>query len=187
MNRYTNAEMTDMHFVYGLANGNSLQAKRLYSEQFPNRRIPDRKTFVNIHQRFHDTGAFKSNGGSGRPMTIRTVELEENVLNMVEEDPSTFTRKIAEDLNIKEIPLATRNVIWFMHDGAPAHFSVVACEFLNATYPDHWIGRGGPHPWPARSPDLNPIDFFLWGYLKSLVYNTPVENEEDLRNRIVDG
>lgn len=98
MNRYTNAEMTDTHFVYGLANGNSLQAKRLYSERFSNR-IPDRRTFVNIHQRFHDTGAFKSNGGPGRPMTIRTVELEENVLNMVEEDPSTSTRKIAEDLN----------------------------------------------------------------------------------------
>ncbi|KMQ92230.1 hypothetical protein RF55_7819 [Lasius niger] len=38
---------------------------------------------------------------------------------------------------LEEIPLATRNVIWFMHDGAPEHFSVVAREFLNATYPDH--------------------------------------------------
>ena len=25
--------------------------------------------------------------------------------------------------------------------------------------------------WPPRSPDLNPCDFFLWGYLKSVVYN----------------
>ena len=49
-----------------------------------------------------------------------------------------------------------------MHDGAPAHFSLVAREFLNATYEDRWIGRGGPHLWPARSPDLNPLDFFLW-------------------------
>ena len=24
--------------------------------------------------------------------------------------------------------------------------------------------------WPARSPDLNPCDFCLWGYLKSKVY-----------------
>ena len=24
--------------------------------------------------------------------------------------------------------------------------------------------------WPPRSPDLNPCDYFLWGYLKSVVY-----------------
>ncbi|KAJ4433430.1 hypothetical protein ANN_15689 [Periplaneta americana] len=37
----------------------------------------------------------------------------------------------------------------------------------------------------ARSPDLTPLDFFLWGYVKSLVYETPVETEEDLRARIL--
>ena len=38
---------------------------------------------------------------------------------------------------------------------------------------------------PLRSPNLNPLDYFLWGHLKSLVYTTPIENENDLRNRIV--
>lgn len=32
---YKNAEMTDMHFMYGLADGNLLQARRLYIERFP--------------------------------------------------------------------------------------------------------------------------------------------------------
>lgn len=41
--------------------------------------------------------------------------------------------------------------------------------------------------WHARSPDLNPVDFFLLGHLKSLVYTTPIQNEENLRNRIIDG
>ena len=78
--------------------------------------------------------------------------------------------------------------MWFMHYGAPAHFSLVAREFLNATYyEDRWIGRDGPHLWPARSPDLNPLDFFLWGHLKSLVYTTGVENVEDLKNQIMQG
>ncbi|KYN32135.1 hypothetical protein ALC56_13513, partial [Trachymyrmex septentrionalis] len=36
-----------------------------------------------------------------------------------------------------------------------------------------------------RSPDLNPLDYFLWGHPKSLVYTTPIENENNLRNRIV--
>ncbi|KYN31570.1 hypothetical protein ALC56_14068 [Trachymyrmex septentrionalis] len=38
---------------------------------------------------------------------------------------------------------------------------------------------------PPRSPDLNPLDYFLWGHQKSLVYTTPIENENDLRNQIV--
>ncbi|PSN32148.1 hypothetical protein C0J52_23854, partial [Blattella germanica] len=52
-------------------------------------------------------------------------------------------------------------------------------------FPDRWIGRGGPIPWPARSPDLNPLDYFLWGYLKSLVFETPVETDMELIARVV--
>jgi hypothetical protein len=37
----------------------------------------------------------------------------------------------------------------------------------------------------ARSPDLTPMDYFLWGYPKSKVYDTKPENLEDLRQRIV--
>ena len=39
----------------------------------------------------------------------------------------------------------------------------------------------------ARSPDLNPLDFHLWGHLKSIVYATSIENAEVLRNRIEQG
>ena len=42
-----------------------------------------------------------------------------------------------------------------------------------------------PIPWSARSPDLNPLDYFLWGNLKSLVFETPVETNMELVGRIV--
>ncbi|KAJ4448374.1 hypothetical protein ANN_10390 [Periplaneta americana] len=45
--------------------------------------------------------------------------------------------------------------------------------------------RGGPIAWPPRSPDLNPLDLYLWGHLKSLVYSSPVPDLESLRNLIV--
>ncbi|GBL77102.1 hypothetical protein AVEN_12744-1 [Araneus ventricosus] len=35
-----------------------------------------------------------------------------------------------------------------------------------------WIGHGGPIACPSRSPDLFPIDFFLWGFLRTRVRNT---------------
>ena len=51
--------------------------------------------------------------------------------------------------------------MWFIHDGAPAHITTDVRHFLDATYPQYWIERGGPVTWPVRSPDLNTIDFFF--------------------------
>lgn len=75
--------------------------------------------------------------------------------------------------------------ITFQQDGAPPHYSVIVRNFLNTNYPGRWIGRRGPTEWPPRSPDLTPLDFFLWGYLKSKVYQTEPESLIDLRQRIV--
>lgn len=88
---------------------------------------------------------------------------------------------------LEDVPLYLRQQHWFMHDGAPAHFSILAREYLNTTYQNRWIGRGGPQFWPPRSPDLNSLDFYFWGHLKSLVYSTPIETLEQLRNRIIEG
>ncbi|GBL82217.1 hypothetical protein AVEN_252404-1 [Araneus ventricosus] len=67
------------------------------------------------------------------------------------------------------------------------------CTCLRSIYPKkdglvdpaRWIGRGGPVAWPPRSPVCNPLDFFFWGHMKSLVYQTPVDSAEDLVARIV--
>jgi hypothetical protein len=59
-------------------------------------------------------------------------------------------------------------------------------EFLDQVFQEHWIGRGGSAGWPARSPDLIPLDYFFWGYLKSLVYVEPIGSEEQLRQRIIE-
>ncbi|KAJ4435913.1 hypothetical protein ANN_18533 [Periplaneta americana] len=86
---------------------------------------------------------------------------------------------------LEDTPLINRQHIHFLHDGAPAHFSRTARRYLDRRFPDRWIVRGGPIAWPPRSPDLNPLDFYLWGHLKSLVYSSPVPDLESLRNRIV--
>ncbi|GBM97317.1 hypothetical protein AVEN_187547-1, partial [Araneus ventricosus] len=48
------------------------------------------------------------------------------------------------------------------------------------------IVYGGCIEWPPRSPDLNPLDFFLWGYIKQRVYTTSPPTLQELRNRITD-
>jgi transposase len=72
----------------------------------------------------------------------------------------------------------------FQQDGAPPHYSVAVRNWLNEKFPDRWIGRRGPIEWPARSPDLSPPDFFLWGYLKNIVYKDRPTTLDVLRERI---
>ena len=56
---------------------------------------------------------------------------------------------------------------------------------LTATFGARWISRAGPTALPARSPDLTCLDFFLWSYINSMVYETDIDFEEDLLARIV--
>jgi hypothetical protein len=57
-------------------------------------------------------------------------------------------------------------------------------NFLNDSFPNCWIGRGGAINWPARSPDLAPCDFFLWGHLKSKIYKRRHPDINSLREAI---
>lgn len=314
---YSVEELADMHFIYGRANGNTVLAVRLYVERFPNRRIPNRKTFSRIHARLRETGSLKPCTSSGRPQYVRTVQREERILQIVEANPESSTRRIGRmervshmtvqrilhdnllypyhlqrvqalsvedyaprlrfctwflnkcNLNhsfhssvlftdeagftrdgiinfhnnhlwadenphgiiqsrhqqrfsinvwagiigdyligpvvlpnrldglsyldflqnglpplLEEVPIETRQQMWFMHDGAPAHFRREVREYLNETYHNKWIGRGGPRAWPPRSPDLNPLDYYLWGHLKNMVYSVPISNVQILRQRV---
>ena len=78
----------------------------------------------------------------------------------------------------------TVRMVIFMQDGAPPHFNCFVTDVLNERFPDAWIGRGGPIPWPPRSPDLSPLDFFLWGYIKNIVYAKKIRNIQQLQERI---
>lgn len=85
---------------------------------------------------------------------------------------------------LEDFPLNIRRTMWFQHDGAPPHNSRRVRNYLDTQFPNSWIGRGGPVAWPARSPDLNPLDFFLWSFLKSFIYQDPVESLEELEEKL---
>jgi len=57
-------------------------------------------------------------------------------------------------------------------------------ELLNELFPNRWLGRGGPVAWPPRSPDLTPLDYYLWGHMRTLVYETKFDSRAALRHRI---
>ena len=70
---------------------------------------------------------------------------------------------------LEDIPLIIRSQMYFQHDGAPPHYTQHVRVFLNESFPNRWLGRGGPVAWPPRSPDLTPVDYYLWGHMKTLV------------------
>lgn len=107
--------------------------------------------------------------------------------------PGTLTGElyrafIADSLGglLEHVCLHTRVHMWMQHDGHPAHSARAVVEELNNRFAGRWLGRHGPHSWPARSPDLTPVDFFLWGYLKDRVYVTEPTSPDDLKRRIED-
>ncbi|GFU84978.1 DUF4817 domain-containing protein [Trichonephila clavipes] len=57
-------------------------------------------------------------------------------------------------------------------------------DLLKDTFGDHLISRFGPVNWPPRSCDLTPLDYFLWGYVKSLVYADKPQTLDHLEDNI---
>ncbi|KAJ8915286.1 hypothetical protein NQ315_014794 [Exocentrus adspersus] len=80
---------------------------------------------------------------------------------------------------IQHVPDFIKNRMWLQLDEASAHFSVIVRHHLNEHFPNAWIGRQGPTAWPPRSADLTPMDYFLWGVVKSDVYRVPATTRED--------
>uniref|UniRef100_A0A914UIG9 Transposase n=1 Tax=Plectus sambesii TaxID=2011161 RepID=A0A914UIG9_9BILA len=72
-----------------------------------------------------------------------------------------------------------------MQDKASPHFARDVCDWLNEHFGGRLMGHGSPTmPWPSRSPDLTPCDFFLGRFIKSKVYTTKPRDIPELKNRI---
>jgi len=88
-------------------------------------------------------------------------------------------------LILEEVPLAERMRMVCQHDGAPAYYSHLVTHHPNLTFPEQWIGHDGHVQWPPRSPNLTPLDFCLWGWMKSEVCKEKVNTKYEFVARIM--
>ena len=77
-----------------------------------------------------------------------------------------------------------RGLFWkwqkIQQDDAPPHCSRVAIDWLTEKFgEERLISRNSKFLWPPYSSDLNPLDFYFWGYLKSKVYTNPYPRTVD--------
>ncbi|GFV04346.1 integrase catalytic domain-containing protein [Trichonephila clavipes] len=78
--------------------------------------------------------------------------------------------------------------LWFQQDGATCHTAHATTDLLKDTFGDRLISRFGPVNWPPRSCDLTPLDYFLLGYVMSLVYADKLQtldHLEDIIRRVI--
>ena len=81
----------------------------------------------------------------------------------------------------KHVNTVDWNKFIFQQDGARPHTSNEVQEWLGKKFGGNFWSK---EIWPPRSPDLNPCDYFLWGYLKSKVYNPIPQTIDQLKNNI---
>jgi hypothetical protein len=100
--------------------------------------------------------------------------------------PHRLTGSVCHRFSVNDLPVPLEHVslhqqhLWFMQDRAPPHFLPTVRLHLNQTFGEQWIRHGSPANWPARSPDLNPLNFWLWGHLETLVCSEAINDLEVL-------
>ena len=75
--------------------------------------------------------------------------------------------------------------IW-QQDGAKPQQANMVMDYLDRVFEDRMLAlkaRRG-ESWALSSPDLNPCDFFLWGYMKELVYKPLPTSLHQLKEKI---
>lgn len=99
-----------------------------------------------------------------------------------------YHQLLSEDVErvLDEIPLAELYEVYFQQDSATPYNAQITVGWFNRHFNEEWIGTYGPIRWPARSPDLTPLDFWFWEYLQDRVYLRMPRNANDLRNRIIE-
>lgn len=68
----------------------------------------------------------------------------------------------------------------FQQDGATSHTAKYTIGWMEKNLKEFWK----PNEWPPNSPDLNPLDYYVWNALQELVYQTEIKSIDHLKRRI---
>ena len=81
---------------------------------------------------------------------------------------------------IKRFPPHMNNVSTLPCETWNAHQTRATIELLQKETPEFMP----PQVWPPNSPDLNPVDYSVWGLLQEKVYKTRVTDLHELKQRL---
>jgi len=70
----------------------------------------------------------------------------------------------------------------FQQDSALAHHARETVSLLERETP-RFIG---PDLWPPNSPDLNPVDYKVWGVMQERAYKLPIKDVSEMKQRLIE-
>ena len=108
-------------------------------------------------------------------------EEEEKVVSVTS---SRYVQMLQNFLKPKLQDLDDNPTVWFQQDSATTHTAENSMDVLRDLFPSHLISLRSDIGWPARSPDLSPCDYFLWGHLKAEDYKLRPTTIDELKAAI---
>ena len=82
--------------------------------------------------------------------------------------------------------ISTRKGLWFQQDGATPHTCKTVLDFLREKFHGRILSNLTDRIWPPYSLDLNPLDYFFWGYANKKVFEKQPKSINELRQVIED-
>src|SRR5215469_6480112 len=92
-----------------------------------------------------------------------------------------YCDNVLEQGLLPDIRRISNNDFVFQQDGAPAHRSRHTVAYLRSRVPEFIE----PESWPPNSPDLNPVDYSVWGALQQMVYRQKITDINHLKQVLI--
>jgi len=177
----------------------SIHAAQLqFKEQFGCREFPVHSIIYRWVNKFRTHGTVHNlnrkdtnrQSHSGRPKSSRTPQNVAAVRDYVVHSPSKSVHRRSQELGInRESVLDSTWSTGRGRQGPPVvpagwchlpHLKRIIGMATEA-FPDRPISRRCDPQWSPHSPDLDPPDFYMWGYLKDRVYGNNLQTIPDLK------
>ena len=104
--------------------------------------------------------------------------------NNVSVNGQTYLDMLKEKVWPKIRNLASRRMYWFQQDGEAVHITNGVREWLNKTFHGRVISRMMEHPWPTKSPDLSPLDYWFWNVAMFELRRAPPRDIGELKTTV---
>jgi hypothetical protein len=133
--------------------------------------VQNKSTLQRLVERFRETRSIGEKRRSGRPSVLSNDSLEDIRAHLLQ-SPRKSLRKLSQQTGMTygAVQRATK-VSNCIHTDFK---SVMLKQFFD----DRIISK---NLWPLQCPNVTPPDYFLWGYLKQVVYSNRPQTIEDLK------
>ena len=106
---------------------------------------------------------------------------EETGLN-ISVNSEVYLRAVQKILS--NIPNEQIEMLWWQQDGASVHTAKIVMQYLRERFGDRIISRTAKYIWSAHSPDLNPLDYSVWGIFENHVNHVNPQDKIGLINTV---